>query len=169
MGARPQRDGAKLQTSKLQGAKLESAKTQPAPKKALKPAELQKAANGLAQAGLSGASIKGAVSSVPKSQLGRLFYDVAQVLEIIEGGVTETSVGYYMASLTDPEGAHFKSAKTRLEEIILDKEITLEQAVALYDGGLSTFMGLYDLKLGMTREAVEGGLKELRKMTSNTS
>ncbi len=151
--------GSELETSKTQSSKLDSA-----PKKALEPAALKKAASGLARASLSSAGLHGSVSSVPESQLGTLFYDVGQVLEQMEEGVTETSVGYYMASLTDPEGERFKAAKKRLEEIILDDDLTYEQAVSLYDGGLATFTRLYQMKLGMTSESVQVGMLEMRKI-----
>jgi len=157
-------NGAKLEPTRLRPSRVETSKLEPAQKLQLQRPSLQKASSDLVRNGITGAKLQGAASSIPPSSLGELFFDVAGELERLEGGVTETSMGYYMAALSDPAGQRYKDAKRRVGEILLQGAITREQAARLYDGGMAVFMGLYRMKVGLTRDGMESGLRDLKEI-----
>lgn len=157
-------NSAKLEPTRLQPSRVEASKLEPAQKSPLQRPSLQKVSSDLVRDGLTGAKLQGAASSIPPSTLGELFFDVAGELERSEGGVTEASLGYYMAALSDPVGRRYKEAKRKVGEILRQSDLSHEQAVSLYDGGLAVFMGLYRLKMGLTRDGVESSLRDLKEI-----
>jgi hypothetical protein len=125
---------------------------------------LKATAAGIARQGLSGAKVDGATSSIPKSQVGALLYDVGRELETMDEDMTEVAVGYYMAALADPEGERHGDAKRRLHEIFLDDELSHDEAVRLYDGGKAILDGLSEPRIGLTRDGLAAGRQDLEKL-----
>ena len=157
-------NGAKLESTRLRSSRLETSRLEPAQKSPLQRPSLQKASSDLTRDGITETKVQGAASSIPPSCLGELFFDVAGEIERLEGGITETSMGYYMAALTEPAGRRYKEAKRRVGEILLQSDLSPEQAAGLYDGGMAVFMDLYRSKMGLTRDGVESGLRDLKEI-----
>lgn len=164
-----------LQTSPLDSSRLDSTKKQASTKldsvrseadrARLNPATLKKTAGELTRGGLSTAKIESAATTIPKSQVGALLYDVALELEAIEDqDMMDVAVGYYMAALADPEGERHQDAKKRLFEIFLDPKLEHEDAVHLYDQGKTTLDELSDSTIGLTPNGKKSGLLELREL-----
>lgn len=156
-----------LQTSRVEAAprqgaaRIEGAKAEPG-RSLLSPAGLRKAAVELARGGLSKDQIQGAATSIPESQIGELLYDVALELEqMAELDMTDVAVGYYMAVLADPEGARHGDAKRRLQDILLDEELSHEEAQRLYAQGTNTLHELADLKIGLSPDGLAAARREL--------
>ena len=115
----------------------------------------------LVRGGLTPRKLEGAASRIPSSQLGFLFFGIAQELEKQEGETTVTALGYYMAALTDPHGSHFADAKRRIEQVVLRSGVSHEEAVRLYDGGLGRFKDLSRSGVGITKDGVGEALVAL--------
>jgi hypothetical protein len=139
----------------VEGSKLEASRL------ALVRPRLEVLSLELARGGLTTGEVEGAASGIPPSQLGALFFGVARELETLEGGTTETAIGYYMASLTDRRGPHYHDARRRIREAVLDRDLSAEEAAALYDGGRNTFEQLYKARLGISRRAAREALRDL--------
>jgi hypothetical protein len=153
-----QLDGAKLERSPgLERTKLQSSGT-------LKRPTLKTLALEITKGELSTAKLQAAASRIPPSKLGEMFYGVAQKLEKIEKKVTETSMGYYMAALTVPDGPKYEAAKQRIREVVLQKDLPAKDAVRLYEGGRTQFEQLYRANLGITRDDAEDAVEDLRKI-----
>jgi hypothetical protein len=156
-------EGRSLKSSRLQPAKLQSAKPQQGADR-LNPKVIKLKAAELAEGGLGVEKIQGAVSTIPRTQVGELLYDVAGVLWLMEGDMTDVAVGYYMAVLADPQGERHDDAFKRLMEIFLDKDLEHERAVRLYDSGLETMKGLVGIKIGLTPNGHQSGLRTLQEV-----
>jgi len=154
--------GSRLESSSVQSAKLESAKPQ-ASVKLLNPGALKRKAQELGNTDLGSKSLQGVASSIPRSQVGALLYDVAGILKAQED-MSEVVVGYYMAVLADPQGQRHDDALKRLKEIFLAKDLKHEEAVQLYDGGLETMKSLVELKIGLTESGYQAGLLSLQEV-----
>ncbi|MCF7673962.1 MAG: hypothetical protein K9N23_10805 [Akkermansiaceae bacterium] len=155
--------GGRLESSSVQGAKLEPAKPQ-AGAKLLNSATLKRKATELAKSDLGTKSLQGATSTIPRSQVGELLYDVAGAILLLEENISEVAVGYYMAVLADPQGERFDDAVKQLNKIFLDKDLEHSEAVRLYDGGLETMKSLVELKIGLTEGGYQSGLGTLQEV-----
>lgn len=113
---------------------------------------------------LSETKLQGAASSIPKSRIGELLFDVARELEGMEQDMTEVAVGYYMAALADPEGHRHEAARERLHEIFLDEHLSREEAVRLYDEGKSILTELSEPRIGLTREGLASARRDLGEL-----
>lgn len=129
-------------------------------------ATLKNAAAEIARQGLSEVSLQGAATSIPRSQIGVLLFDVGGELERMEADMDEEAVGYYMAALADPQGERYDEAKRRLHEIFLEGGLSHEEAVRLYAGGWSTFAELSEPRIGLTREGLASARRDLRELKS---
>ena len=154
-------EGGKLKTSALKKTRLEPAKGKPGVRLA-SATTLKRKATELTEGGLGVTEIRGAVSTIPKTQVGQLLYDVADLLMEEGDELRPVGVGYYMAVLADPEGARHDDALTRLREIFLDRELEHQEAVRLYDGGLETMKGLVEIEIGLTADGHRSGLMTLQ-------
>ena len=125
---------------------------------------LKRAAADMARRELSGTPLEGAATRIPKSQIGVLMFDVAGELERMEVDMGAEAVGYYMAALADPEGDRYDEAKRRLNQIFLHSGLSHEEAVRLYDGGLSTFAELSEPRIGLTRDGLAFARQDLRQL-----
>ena len=108
--------------------------------------------------------VQGAASTLPPSQVSSLLYDVARELERDGAGMTEVAVGYYMAVLADPKGKRHADAFERLGEIILDEDLPHEDAVRIYNGGLSTLRSLHALNIGLPHNGLAIATRELHRL-----
>ena len=153
-----QLDGAKLD----RGNGLERTKLQPSG--SLKRPTLKTLALDIVKGELSPAELQAAASSIPPSKLGEMFFGVAQELEKIEKKITATSMGYYMAALTVPDGPKYEAAKQRIREVVLQKGLSAEDAMRLYDGGRAQFEQLYRGDLGITKSDAVDAVEVLRKI-----
>lgn len=127
-------------------------------------ATLKRAVADMARRELSGTPLEGAATSIPKSQIGVLMFDVAGELERMEVDMGAEAVGYYMAALADPEGERYDEAKRRLNRIFLHSDLSHEEAVRLYDGGLSIFAELSEPRIGLTRDGLASARRDLRAL-----
>ncbi len=146
-------ESSKLTPSQIDGGKLQPGKCDEA-QAVVQAARLSKLATELSRGDLTQARVQAAAASAGVSILGELFYGVARELESVEGGVTETAIGYYMAALADPAGARYAEAKKRLLEILLAKDLSTAAATALFDGGVGTLKELCRMDLGLSREGI---------------
>lgn len=157
-----------LGASKLEPARLHTARRHPARLQPMRhvrlPSSVRALSSELVRNTLSTAEVKGAASGIPPSKLGELFYGVGLELERQEGELTHTAVGYYIAALTDPAGEYYADAKRRLREVLLEDELSHEQAVGLYNGGLATFRDLCNSNLGIVKSGISSGLSDLREI-----
>ena len=151
-----------LKASPLRGAKLESARPQEGAG-LLKSATLKRKATELTTKGFGTKALQGAVSTIPRSQVGELLYDVASLLQQDEL-TKDVAIGYYMAVLADPLGARHDDALARLKEIFLKHDLQHTEAVGLYDSGLETMKGLIAAKIGLTEEGFRAGLYALQEV-----
>ncbi len=156
-------DGARLKTSSIKSTKLEGAKPQQGAKR-LNPATIKRKATELAEGGLGTKQLQGAASTIPRTQVGELLYDVASLLMMQGAEMKDVGIGYYMAVLADPQGERHDDALARLKEIFLDKELEHEEAVRLYDSGLETMKSLVSIKIGITDEGYRSGLLTLQEV-----
>ena len=159
----------KLQPSRVQSTQLETSKLQPV-RKQLNPAAIAKTAVNLVRGGVTPDKVQGAATSIPPSQIGALLFGVAKQLEQLdleqpEVDLSDLAIGYYMAVLADPAGKRFADAQQRLRDIFLDDDLSREEALRLYAGGLSTMKSLYELKIGLTREGFASGMRELNEIS----
>lgn len=153
-----QLDGAKLErSSSLDRTKLQSGS-------GLKRPTLERLALGISKGELSTAKLEAAASRIPPSKLGELFFGVAQELEKIETKITGTSMGYYMAALTVPDGPKYEAAKQRIREVLLQKDLPASDAVRLYDGGRAQFRQIYQSNVGIAKSEVKDAQEDLRKI-----
>lgn len=152
-----------LGTSTLKSSGLEAGKS-PQGARQLNPTKIKLMATQIAEEGLGVEKIQGALSSIPRTQVGVLLYDVAEVLQMMEGEMTGVAVGYYMAVLADTEGRRHDDALRRLMEILLDKDLEHERAVQLYDGGLETMKGLVEGGIGLTEDGHRASLRTLQEL-----
>ena len=152
----------RLKTAPLRGAKLESAKPQEGAR-LLETATLKRKATELAKKGLGTKALQGAVSTMPRTQVGELFYNVASLL-LQQELTKDIAIGYYMAVLADPGGARHDDALKQLKTIFLDHDLEHEEAARLYDGGLETMSSLVGINIGLTDEDHRYGLLTLQEV-----
>lgn len=169
----PGLNGGRLQSGRLQDGSLEDPSLQPSRLKGAKSPRGAERLNStairlkaaeLAEGGLGVEKIQGAVSTIPRSQVGALLYDVAGVLSHMGEEMSEVAIGYYMAVLADPEGERHDDARRRLLEILLDGNLDHQKAVQLYGSGLATMKGLVDIKIGLTEEGHRAALLTLQEV-----
>ena len=155
--------GGRLKTNTLGQAKLDSAKPESG-EKLLNAATLKRKATELTEKGLGTESLQGAVSTIPRTQVGELLYDVASLLALQEASMKDVAVGYYMAVLADPEGQRHDDALMRLLEIFLDRKLEHAEAMRLYDSGLETMKSLVESSIGLTKDGHRAGLGSLQEV-----